>query len=60
MAYEYVEFPKCMYHATKGTVDVADADAQKALGPEWFETSTEAKAALKSEPKAEEKPKKGK
>jgi hypothetical protein len=35
MAYEFIEFPKCKYHATKACIVVQSKDEEIALGGDW-------------------------
>lgn len=44
--YVFQEFPKWKYHPDKEPCMVADYNAEKALGPDWYDTPAEAKAAL--------------
>ena len=41
MAYEYIEFPKYIYHKTKEPKIVNSKEEQAAEGDEWSETSFE-------------------
>lgn len=44
--YVYQEFPKWKYHPDKEPVIVADYDAEKALGDDWYDSPQQAQDAL--------------
>lgn len=44
--YVYQEFPKWKYHPDKKPVVVADYEAEKALGEDWYDSPGEAENAL--------------
>lgn len=44
--YVYQEFPKWKYHPDKEPLIVADYEAEKALGQDWYDTPREAQDAL--------------
>ena len=46
MVYVYEEFPKWKYHPTKPAVIVPDAESEKALGRDWYDSPAEAADAL--------------
>lgn len=56
--YQYVSYPKWLYHPSKEPVIVRDEAAHLALGPEWAE-SPALVAVAKPAPKPPEKPSNG-
>lgn len=47
-------FPKWKFHPHKSAVMVPDADSEKALGPGWYDTPTEATRRLEEEQKKQQ------
>lgn len=46
--YVHQEFPKYLFHATERPRLVQTAEQQAAMGPDWFESAGEAKAAAEA------------